>query len=37
MNHAPTRRPPRSLSDTIQAVLVVLLAVIVFLLLQGKV
>ena len=25
MNHAPTRRPPRSQSDTIQAVLFVLL------------
>ena len=25
MNHAPTRRPPRSQSDTIQAVLCVLL------------
>ena len=25
MNHAPTRRPPRSQSDTIQVVLLVLL------------
>jgi hypothetical protein len=36
MNHAPTRRPPRSLSDTIQAVLVVLLLVVIFVLCQGR-
>ena len=36
MNHAPTRRPPRSQSDTIQAVLFVLLILTVFFLVFAR-
>ena len=36
MNHTPTRRPPRSQSETIQAVLFVLLVLAVFFLVFAR-